>query len=58
MSKKEDGAVVKIDAGLLEEVEAFINLEENRFRYKSRRQFIDLAVFEALQQEKKKKVKK
>jgi len=39
---------VKIDAGLLEEVEAFINLDENRFRYVNRKQFIDMAVADYL----------
>lgn len=35
---------MKIDSGLLEEVEAFINLDKNKFRYVNRKQFIDIAV--------------
>jgi K+-sensing histidine kinase KdpD len=40
--------VVKIDSELLLQVEEFINLDENKFKYANRKQFIDLAVFEAL----------
>jgi len=40
--------VVKIDSELLARVEEFINLDENKFRYANRKQFIDLAVFEKL----------
>ena len=40
--------VVKIDFGLLAEVEAFINLDENRFRYVNRKQFVDMAVADFL----------
>lgn len=47
-------SVVKIDSSLLADLEAFINLEENKFRYANRKQFIDLAVFEKLQKEVKK----
>lgn len=43
--------VVKIDAELLEEVEEFINLDENKFRYVNRKQFVDLAVAEFLRKE-------
>ena len=39
---------MKIDAGLLAEVEAFINLDENRFRYVNRKQFVDMAVADFL----------
>ena len=39
---------VKIDSGLLAEVEAFIKLEENRFRYVNRKQFVDMAVADYL----------
>ena len=52
--KKDDDSVVRIDSGLLERVEAFINLEENKFRYVNRKQFIDLAVVEKLNKEAKK----
>jgi hypothetical protein len=41
-------SVVKIDSGLLAEVEEFINLEENKFRYVNRKQFIDVAVADFL----------
>ena len=40
--------VVKIDSELLEKVEAFINLDENKFRYVNRKQFIDIAVADFL----------
>ena len=40
--------VVRIDSDLLAEVEAFIKLKENKFRYVNKKQFIDLAVFEKL----------
>jgi len=42
--KKENGSVVKIDSGLLEKVENFILKEENRFKFVSKKQLIDLAV--------------
>ena len=48
MGKKKVDSVVKIDSGLLLEVEAFINLDENKFRYVNRKQFIDLAVADFL----------
>ena len=41
-------SVVKIDLDLLREVEEFINLSENKFRYVNRKQFIDMAVSEFL----------
>ena len=44
--------VVKIDAGLLAEVEAFINLVGNRFRYVNRKQFVDVAVADYLHRQK------
>ena len=50
--KKRD-KVVKIDSGLLAEVEAFIKLEENRFRYVNRKQFVDVAVTDFLKRCKK-----
>ena len=46
-------SVVKIDSGLLEEVEEFINLEENKFKYVNKKQFIDLAVAEKLKKERR-----
>jgi hypothetical protein len=45
---KAKDAAVKVSAELLARVEEFINLEENKFRYANRKQFIDLAVFEKL----------
>lgn len=51
--KKEGQGVVKIDSKLLRQVEDFINLEENKFRYTNRKQFIDLAVSSFLNNEKK-----
>lgn len=47
--------VVKIDSKLLKEVEDFINLDDNKFKYGSKKQFIDLAVFEKLHKEEVKK---
>jgi len=47
-------SVVKIDSRLLKDVEEFINLDEIRFRYVNRKQFIDIAVAEKLKKEKKK----
>jgi metal-responsive CopG/Arc/MetJ family transcriptional regulator len=44
--------VVKIDSELLAEVEAFIKLKENKFRYVNRKQFIDVAVADYLRREK------
>jgi K+-sensing histidine kinase KdpD len=46
-------SVVKIDSSLLNEVEAFINLDENKFRYVNRKQFIDIAVADYLRRMKK-----
>ena len=45
---KKGDAVVKVSAELMALVEEFINLEENKFRYANRKQFVDLAVFEKL----------
>ena len=42
---------VKIDSELLGEVEGFINLKENKFKYANKKQFIDLAVAEKLKKE-------
>lgn len=53
MGKKKSDSVVKIDSSLLIDVEAFINLDENKFRYVNRKQFIDLAVAEFLRKEMK-----
>ena len=40
--------VVKIDSELLRDVEAFINLDGNKFRYANRKQFVDMAVADYL----------
>ena len=53
MGKKKSDSVVKIDSSLLIDVEEFINLDENKFRYVNRKQFIDLAVAEFLRVEKR-----
>ena len=53
MGKKKADSVVKIDSGLLADVEAFINLDENKFRYVNRKQFIDVAVADYLRRRKK-----
>ncbi len=47
--------VVKIDSELLAEVEAFINLDENKFKYVNRKQFIDIAVADYLHRQRGKK---
>ena len=48
MRKKNGDKVVKIDSGLLAEVEAFIKLDENKFKYVNRKQFVDMAVADFL----------
>ena len=45
--------VVKIDSELLNDVEAFINLKRNRFRYVNRKQFVDMAVADYLRRREK-----
>lgn len=44
MGKKKGDSVVKIDSSLLREVEEFINLDENKFMYVNKKQFVDIAV--------------
>ena len=53
MVKKKADSVVKIDSELLVDVEAFINLDTNKFRYVNRKQFIDIAVADYLRRMKK-----
>ena len=53
MGKKIGDKVVKIDSKLLEDLEEFINLNENKFKYVNRKQLIDIAVSEFLRREKK-----
>ncbi len=45
--------VVRIDSKLLRDLEEFIKLEENKYKYVNRKHFIDLAVSEHLKKEKK-----
>jgi hypothetical protein len=47
-------SVVKIDGKLLNKVEEFINKESNRVLYANKRQFVNIAVLEKLNKEKKK----
>ena len=53
MVKKKSDSVVKIDSELLVDVEVFINLKENKFKYVNRKQFIDMAVVDYLRRMKK-----
>jgi len=53
MTKKE--AVVKIDYELLKEVEAFIGKRENKLKYAHKKQFINIAVLDKLNNERKKR---
>ena len=48
-------AVVKVNSELLKRAEEFINKEGNRIRYSSKKQFVDIALFELLEKENKKK---
>ena len=54
MAEKNKDSTVKIDLALLRKIEKFIQLEENKFRYINKKQFIDLAVSEKLKKEEKK----
>ncbi|MDH3353359.1 MAG: hypothetical protein OEL87_02840 [Nanoarchaeota archaeon] len=51
MGKKKGDSVVKIDSGLLNSVEEFINLDKNKFKYVNKKQFIDIAVASYLRQQ-------
>ena len=42
-----------MSGGILDEVEEFINLDENKLKYVNRKQFVDIAVFEKLKREMK-----
>jgi hypothetical protein len=53
MGKEIGDSTVKINSNLLGEVEDFINLEENKFRYANKKQFIDIAVSDFLVREKR-----
>ncbi len=48
--RKNIGAVVKVDSRLLKNVGEFIN--KNKFKYASKKQFVDFAVYELLKKEK------
>ena len=48
---KKKVCVVKIDAKLLGAVEEFINLDENKFKYVNRKQFVDIAVADYLRRQ-------
>ena len=56
--KKLVDAVVKIDADLLKEVEAYLNKKENKYAYVNKKQFINKAVYEQLNKERNKKKKR
>jgi len=47
--------VVKIDGELLKEVEEYISQKENRLKYANKKQFINMAVLDKLNSEKKNK---
>jgi len=51
--RKSRDSAVKINSDLLVEVEEFINLDENKFRYVNRKQFIDIAVADYLRRKKR-----
>lgn len=51
--RKDGGSAVKINSELLVDVEEFINLDENKFKYVNRKQFVDIAVADYLQRRKK-----
>ena len=51
-------SVVKVDSELLERVEKFLELEENRIRYSSKKQFVDIAILELLDRVSNKKTGK
>jgi len=53
--RKSLGSAVKINSELLVDVEEFINLDENKFRYVNRKQFIDIAVADYLRRQRRKK---
>jgi len=47
---KENGSAVKIDSSLLADVEKFIEKSENKFKFANKKQFVDLAVHEFLEE--------
>ena len=44
-------SVVKIDSNIIKEVGEFINKKDNKLKYGSKKQFVDLAVYEKLKRE-------
>ncbi len=44
-------AVVKVDSELLERVEKLIGEKDKRIKYSSRKQFVDIAIFELIERE-------
>lgn len=50
--KSKDTSVVKIDSMLLKDVERFIAQSENKFKFVNKKQFIDLAVYAYLSEQK------
>ena len=53
--RKSRDSAVKINSELLVEVEEFINLDKNKFKYVNRKQFIDIAVADYLRRQRGKK---
>jgi hypothetical protein len=51
-------AVVRINKKLLDEIKKYIEKEENAYKYPSISSFVNIAVFEKLNNDKKKLVKK
>lgn len=58
MGKKKNDSVVRIDSSLLVDVEEFINLDENKFRYVNKKQFVDIAVADYLRRVRNKRGKR
>jgi len=48
VGKKVKDGVVKINSGLLNKIEEFINKKKNKLRYINKKQFVDIAVSEFL----------
>lgn len=53
MAIKTNSGVVKVDSSLLAEVEKFISQKPNRLKFVNKKQFIDLAVQNYLEELKK-----
>lgn len=48
MIKKGASSVVKVDSSLLERIEKIINKEENKFKFITKKHFVDVAINEYL----------